>query len=203
VDEFVHDSENVISRRFSQPTSNGDYTHMISAVAWRRMQDLVEDARSKGAQIVRPGSAHETFTAENRVYPPTLVLGAKGSMRAMQEEIFGPILPILTYSSLDEAIAFINARPRPLALYYFDRNSSRIKRVLEQTVSGGVTINDCILHLPQHGLPFGGVGPSGMGAITALTDSRHSRKRRVSCSKTPWSDQFSREHLCHRTLADR
>jgi acyl-CoA reductase-like NAD-dependent aldehyde dehydrogenase len=85
-------------------------------------------------------------------------------MRVMQEEIFGPILPVVTYSSFDDALDFINARPRPLALYYFDRNSSRIKKVLEQTVSGGVTINDCIFHLPQHALPFGGVGPSGMGA---------------------------------------
>jgi coniferyl-aldehyde dehydrogenase len=164
VDEFVRDCQNVISRRFSSPSSNGDYTHMISAAAWCRMRDLVNDAEYEGAQIVRPGSGNETFTAENRVYPPTLVLGAEGSMRVMQEEIFGPILPIVTYSSFEEAIAFVNARPRPLAFYYFDQNSSRIKKVLEQTVSGGVTINDCIFHLPQHGLPFGGVGPSGMGA---------------------------------------
>ena len=85
-------------------------------------------------------------------------------MRVMQEEIFGPILPIVEYSAIDDALAFINARPRPLALYYFDQNSSRIKKVLEQTVSGGVTINDCIFHFVQHQLPFGGVGPSGMGA---------------------------------------
>jgi len=163
VDAFVRDSERVISRRFSPPSS-GDYTHMISVAAWRRMQELVDDARSKGAQIVPVGSTYETFTAESRVYPPTLVLGAEALMRVMQEEIFGPILPVVTYSSLDEAIAFINARPRPLALYYFDQSSSRIKKVLERTVSGGVPINDCIFHLPQHGLPFGGVGPSGMGA---------------------------------------
>jgi coniferyl-aldehyde dehydrogenase len=85
-------------------------------------------------------------------------------MRIMQEEIFGPILPIVTYSSLEDALDFINARPRPLALYYFDRNSSRIRKTLDQIISGGATVNDCIFHFVQHKLPFGGVGPSGMGA---------------------------------------
>ena len=164
VDEFVRHSEAVISKRYSRPASNDDYTHLISQAAWRRMQELVEDARSKGARVVPSNSANETFTAENRIFPPTLVLEADASMRVMQEEIFGPILPVVTYPSLDDALAFINARPRPLALYYFDRDSSRTKKVLEQTVSGGVTVNDCIFHFPQHGLPFGGVGPSGMGA---------------------------------------
>ena len=164
VDEFVRNSKAVISKRYPRPSSNGDYTHLINQSAWRRMRDLVDDARSKGAQVVQPHAGTADFTAENAVFPPTLILGVDGSMRVMQEEIFGPILPVVTYSSFDDALDFINARPRPLALYYFDRNSSRIKKVLEQTVSGGVTINDCIFHLPQHALPFGGVGPSGMGA---------------------------------------
>jgi acyl-CoA reductase-like NAD-dependent aldehyde dehydrogenase len=82
----------------------------------------------------------------------------------MQEEIFGPILPVVTVSSIQDALEFIARRPRPLALYYFDRDPSRIRRVLETSVSGGVTVNDCIFHLPQHELPFGGVGASGMGA---------------------------------------
>jgi len=137
---------------------------MISEAAWQRMHELVEDARSNGAQVLQHRTQNEIPAAGNRVFPPTLVVEAKDSMRVMQEEIFGPILPVVTYSSLDEAIAFINARPRPLALYYFDHNNSRISKVLEQTVSGGATVNDCIFHLPQHGLPFGGVGPSGMGA---------------------------------------
>jgi acyl-CoA reductase-like NAD-dependent aldehyde dehydrogenase len=84
-------------------------------------------------------------------------------MRVMQEEIFGPLLPIVSYDNLDQAIAFVNARPRPLALYYFDNNRSRIERVLDQTVAGGVTINDTLMHIAQDDLPFGGVGPSGMG----------------------------------------
>lgn len=164
VSEFVRHSETVIKKRYPLPSSCEDYTHMISQAAWCRMQDLVDDARKKGAQVVQPDSANATFTAVNRVFPPTLIIGADDSMRVMQEEIFGPILPVVTYSSFDDALDSINARPRPLALYYFDRNAFRIKKVLEQTVSGGVTINDCIFHFPQHGLPFGGVGQSGMGA---------------------------------------
>ena len=81
----------------------------------------------------------------------------------MQEEIFGPVLPVVTYRTLDEAIAYVNARPRPLVLYYFDDDASRQNVVLARTMSGGVTLNDCLYHLGQHNLPFGGVGPSGMG----------------------------------------
>jgi coniferyl-aldehyde dehydrogenase len=164
VQEFVHHAQDIISRRYPRPASNNDYTHMITAAAWQRMQELVDDAAAKGAQVIKPDLTIETFTAENRIFPPALVLNASDSMRLMQEEIFGPVLPVVSYSSLEEALEFINARPRPLAFYYFDRNSSRIEDVLSRTVSGGVTVNDCIFHFPQHGLPFGGVGSSGMGA---------------------------------------
>jgi acyl-CoA reductase-like NAD-dependent aldehyde dehydrogenase len=85
------------------------------------------------------------------------------AMQVMQEEIFGPILPVVPYRTLDEAIAYVNARPNPLALYYFDRDGGRIDRVLDQTLSGGVTINDTLLHIAQDDLPFGGVGESGKG----------------------------------------
>ena len=81
----------------------------------------------------------------------------------MREEIFGPVLPLVPYDTLDDAIAYVNARPRPLALYYFDEDGGRIDRVIARTMSGGVLVNDCLYHLGQHELPFGGVGPSGMG----------------------------------------
>ncbi len=164
MDEFVHKCEEVISKRYPHPASNADYTHLISQTAWERMRDLVDDAQSKGARVLQIDSKHGDVPVGSRFFPPTLILGANDLMRVMQEEIFGPILPIVEYSEIDDALGFINARPPPLALYYFDRNKSRIKKVLEQTVSGGVTINDCIFHFVQHQLPFGGVGPSGMGA---------------------------------------
>jgi coniferyl-aldehyde dehydrogenase len=164
MDEFVHRCETVISKRYPHAASNVDYTHLISHAAWERMRDLVEDAQSKGARVLQVDSKHGDVPVGSRFFPPTLILGANDLMRVMQEEIFGPILPIVEYSVIDDALGFINARPHPLALYYFDRNKSRIKKILERTVSGGVTINDCIFHFVQHQLPFGGVGPSGMGA---------------------------------------
>jgi coniferyl-aldehyde dehydrogenase len=164
VDEFVHKCETILSRRYPQAASNADYTHLISQTAWERMRNLVEDARSKGARVLQFDSHHGDVSARSRFFPPTLIVGADSSMHVMQAEIFGPILPVVTYSSLEDALSLINDRPRPLALYYFDQNRSRIKKVLEQTVSGGAAINDCIFHFAQHQLPFGGVGPSGMGA---------------------------------------
>ena len=160
-DEFVARCEATIAKRYPRSSSNTDYTHMISEQAWGRMNEFVDDARSKGARVIQAASFE---AAGSRSFPPTLIAGADHSMRVMQEEIFGPILPIVAYSSFDEALNFINLRPRPLALYYFDTNKSRVSKVLEQTTSGGVGINDCIFHLVQHRLPFGGVGPSGMGA---------------------------------------
>jgi coniferyl-aldehyde dehydrogenase len=164
MDQFVHQCKTSISKRFPHLASNSDYTHLISQTAWKRMRDLVDDAQSRGAQVIQGGSTQGEVAAGTRYFPPTLIVGADDSMRVMQEEIFGPILPVVKCTSVEDALEFINARSRPLALYYFDRNRTRIRKLLEQTVSGGVTINDCIFHFVQHQLPFGGVGSSGMGA---------------------------------------
>ena len=99
-----------------------------------------------------------------RKIAPVVVTGVTDDMAMMREEIFGPILPVVTYETLDEAIAYVNARPRPLALYYFDSDRTRVDDVMQRTVSGGVSVNDTLLHFAQEGLPFGGIGPSGMGA---------------------------------------
>jgi coniferyl-aldehyde dehydrogenase len=180
LDEFVRKCEKALSKRYPDPATNADYTHLISQAAWERMRDLVEDARSKGARLLQADSKHGDGTTGSQFFPPTLVVGANNSMRVMQAEIFGPVLPIVEYSSIEDALSFINARPRPLALYYFDRNKSRIKKILEQTVSGGVTINDCIFHFVQHQLPFGGVGSSGMGAYHGFEGfSTFSKKKGV------------------------
>ncbi|WP_370249257.1 aldehyde dehydrogenase family protein, partial [Thalassolituus sp.] len=98
-----------------------------------------------------------------RKLPMTLVLNATDNMMVMQEEIFGPILPVIPYDSLEEAIQLVNSKPRPLALYYFDWNQGRANTILATTHSGGVCINDSLSHVPADDLPFGGIGPSGMG----------------------------------------
>jgi coniferyl-aldehyde dehydrogenase len=124
---------------------------------------LVADAIAKGARVVETGAEGARPSPDDRFVPPTLVFRTTDAMTLMREEIFGPVLPVLTYGTLDEALAYVNARPRPLAFYYFDEDSRRVEEVLSRTLSGGVTINDCVYHLGQHNLPFGGVGASGMG----------------------------------------
>jgi coniferyl-aldehyde dehydrogenase len=105
----------------------------------------------------------ERCNSETCIFPPALLLEVDDSMLVMQEEIFGPILPLLTYKKLDDALNYVNDHPHPLALYYFDHSARRVEQVLQSTVSGGATINDVIYHIAQNNLPFGGIGPSGMG----------------------------------------
>jgi coniferyl-aldehyde dehydrogenase len=152
-----------VRHSFPDLAHSPNYTAMASQRGFDRAKSLVEDARSKGAKVVEiaPEGAPD---AGSRKFMPVLVFGATDSMRVMQEEIFGPILPVRTFKTLDEAIDGINARPRPLALYYFDDDSRRIDDVLRRTISGGACINDTLMHFAQEELPFGGVGASGMGA---------------------------------------
>lgn len=106
----------------------------------------------------------EAASSNTRKIAPVVLTDVTDTMSIMQEEIFGPILPVMPYDTLDEAIAYVNAHPRPLALYYFDTDKTRVARVLERTTSGGATINDTLLHVAQEDVPFGGIGPSGMGS---------------------------------------
>lgn len=137
-----------------------DYTAILNTHHYERLTGLVHDAEAQGAQAIRLG---QDAPAEH-LLAPVLLLNVTPDMAVMQEEIFGPILPVLTYQHLDEAIAFINARPRPLALYYFGDNRVERNKLLKRTVSGNVTLNGTLLHYAQDDLPFGGVGDSGMGA---------------------------------------
>jgi coniferyl-aldehyde dehydrogenase len=141
---------------------NLDYTAIIDDAHFQRLIDCVADAKSKGATIV-PLADKAVTDPSRRIFPPVALLGCNTSMRVMREEIFGPILPILPYRELGDALAQINSRERPLALYLFDTDRQRIDHVLDQTVSGGVTINDTLFHAAQDNLPFGGVGASGTG----------------------------------------
>src|SRR5690606_4926294 len=144
--------------------SNPDYTAIISARHHERLHALVDEAREHGATIVEVNPAGEALGKSDRKFAPTLVLNADPSTRLMREEIVGPILPIIEYDRVGDAITYVNERDRPLALYWFGRDRENRKRILHETVSGGVTINDCLLHIAQENQPFGGVGPSGMGA---------------------------------------
>ena len=159
--EFVEHARRIVTARYRNIES-ADYTAIIDAAAFERLTHAILDARRRGAQVVQllPGKAWDAAT---RKIAPHLVLDPPLDCELMQREIFGPVLPVLGYEQLDEAVQFINARPRPLAFYPFSRRRARIRYLLEHVMSGGVSVNDALWHVGQHDLPFGGVGASGMG----------------------------------------
>ncbi|MDA8449024.1 coniferyl aldehyde dehydrogenase [Acidovorax sp. NCPPB 3859] len=143
---------------------NPDYTAIVSDRHRQRLLALLDEARAEGARIVEVNPAQEDFSAGTRKLPPALVLGCTPRMRLLQEEIFGPVLPIVEVAGTDAAIAHVRAGDPPLALYWFGRDRVAEGRVLGGTLAGGVTVNDCLWHLAQEHQPFGGVGSSGQGA---------------------------------------
>jgi len=162
--EFVEQLTSAFSGMYRSIGENQDYTSIISDQQYQRLRTYLDDAAGKGAKIIEINPAGEALDPARRKLPLHLIMGADDSMRVMQEEIFGPILPIVPYRELDQAITFINSRPRPLALYYFGNESAARQEVLEQTHSGGVVFNDALFHVAIDDMPFGGIGPSGMGA---------------------------------------
>lgn len=165
VSPFVEAAKAAIGKMYPTIKDNGDYTAIINQRHFERIQGLIADAKAKGAEIIEINPAKEDFTQqEHRKIPPTLILGATDDMGVMQEEIFGPVLPIKTYETIGGAIEYVNAHPRPLGLYYFGEDEAESEALLSRTHSGGVTINDVIFHVSMHDLPFGGVGASGIGA---------------------------------------
>ena len=153
-----------IARLYPTLRDNPDYTAIISDRHYQRLRDMIAEARDAGADVVEINPAGEELGSTSRKLLPTLVSNAGSNLRLMREEIFGPVLPIVEYAGIDEAIDHVNRADRPLALYWFGRDSGNRQRILRETIAGGVTINDCMLHLVQENQPFGGVGASGMGA---------------------------------------
>jgi coniferyl-aldehyde dehydrogenase len=138
------------------------YTSIIDEKSYRRLRATLDDAQQKGATLVPlvPGA---TFNDQLRKIPPHLILNVNDNMTVMKEEIFGPLFPVKTYRSLDEAITYVNSKDRPLGFYLFTNDGRIQEDVLYRTISGGVTINNCVMHVAQHDMPFGGIGASGMG----------------------------------------
>lgn len=148
-----------IQNRYPQLMSNQDYSAIISEDHKNRLLDLLEDAKRKGADVQMLGD----LKPQSRKIPLALVFNVDPSMRIMQEELFGPILPVMTYGHFKEAIQWINRLPNPLALYYFGADKDEIEALKKQTLSGSLSINETIIHIAVDDLPFGGVGASGMG----------------------------------------
>lgn len=159
---FIDSARRVFAAMYPDLANNNDYTSIVSPRHFSRLQELAALALQEGASAV-PLSDMAPDAATRR-FPPVLLTGVQDSMRVMKEEIFGPILPVMSYGAIDEAIGYVNAHPRPLALYLFEKNRATIDKVMHNTVAGGVSINDTLLHIAQDDLPFGGIGASGMGA---------------------------------------
>jgi coniferyl-aldehyde dehydrogenase len=157
---FVEEMKKYVAEHYGEVAANPDYSSIVNAGQYARLKGYLDQAHAAGAKIVELAAGD----AGQRVLPPTLVLDAREDLALMQDEIFGPILPLVGVDSVDAAVAYVNARPRPLALYHFDHDKARTRRVLERTTAGGVSVNDTVMHFAQSALPFGGVGPSGMGA---------------------------------------
>lgn len=161
---FIEAYKAAVGRLYATLSNNPDYTAIVDERHYRRIRDLIDDAAERGAAVHEINPARETLDAGIRKIAPVALGNVPDHALAMQEEIFGPVLPVVAYESLEDACRFINARPRPLALYLFSHDRSAVNAVLERTVSGGVCVNDTLLHCVQEELPFGGVGASGMGA---------------------------------------
>jgi coniferyl-aldehyde dehydrogenase len=162
VNAFVAAYRDAVSIAYPGGASDVAYASIVSQRHYDRLTNLVSDAAGKGARIVEIGE--RTGEQRARTMQPTVILGATSDMTVMQQEIFGPVLPILAYKELGDAIAYVNALARPLALYIFSDHRSTVDSVLARTTSGNVSVNDTLLHYAQDDLPFGGVGASGMGA---------------------------------------
>jgi len=150
-------------RMFGTEPANKDYTSIISDRHLARLAALVADAEAKGATVLQAATADDPNWKARRKFPPTILLGVRPEMTVMQEEIFGPLLPLVPYRERSEPIAYVNAHDRPLALYWFGHDRAARDEVLARTISGGVTVNDCLFHFTQINQPMGGVGPSGSG----------------------------------------
>ena len=177
--EFVSEAKSAVGSMFPTIRDNPDYTAVIADRHYDRIKGYVEDARAKGAEIIEINPAGEDFSQqEHRKIPPTLILNPTDDMLVMQEEIFGPVLPVMTYKTVAEAIGYVNAHDRPLGLYYFGDDTTEEAQVMARTTSGGVTVNDVIFHVAQEELPFGGVGPSGMGSYHGVDGFREFSHRK-------------------------
>ena len=160
---FVQHAQAAVAALYPRLSSNPDYTSIASDQHHARLQLMLEDARSQGAELIELNPGGGALPAGSRKIAPTLVLNPTPTMRVCQEEIFGPLLPLVSYASLDEAIRYVKARPRPLALYCFSRDRGFIREVIERTESGSVGVNTVVRHAGQTELPFGGTGESGFG----------------------------------------
>jgi len=162
VAEFVKEYRNEFNRRYPAAMQNDDYSNIVDDRQYGRLKLWLEDAKQKGVQIETMQDGSSLDDQRHRMLPH-LLLNVSDDMQLMQDEIFGPLLPILPYDTIDDAISYIKARPHPLALYIMSFDNHTQQKIQRETISGGIAINDTIMHVAAEDAPFGGVGPAGMG----------------------------------------
>ncbi|MGB1068970.1 MAG: coniferyl aldehyde dehydrogenase [Henriciella sp.] len=203
--EFVGYAQGAVEKMF--PTGlkdNDDYTSVVNQRHYDRLNSYIDDAREKGAEIVEINPTGDNFTQQpSHKMAPHLVLNPTDDMKVMQDEIFGPILPVKTYKNTEDAVRYVNEHDRPLGLYYFGEDASERDMVLNSTTSGGVTVNDVVFHVAQEDLPFGGVGPSGMGSYHGIDGFREFSHKKAIYTQTgsemlammrpPYGDAFRKQ----------
>ncbi|MBF9233506.1 coniferyl aldehyde dehydrogenase [Microvirga alba] len=172
LDTFITQFGASVARFYPSGPTSRDYTSIVNDRHYDRLKNLIEDARTRGARVIEVGVTPERAAERARTLAPTLIVGAGDDAAIMREEIFGPILPVRSYRTIDEVIDYVNARPRPLALYYFGARDADCEKLLARTTSGNVGINNTMIHVAQDDLPFGGIGPSGMGAYHGIEGFR-------------------------------
>ena len=160
LEAFVNSVRAQVERYWPEAARNPQYTSVINERHLARLRGYVEEARTKGVRVVTIGPEAE---AGSRRLAPTLILDPPDDLAVMREEIFGPVLPVKTYGAFEEAIAYVNQHDRPLALYLFTKSSRTADTILRRTVSGAACVNDTLMHIVAEDLPFGGIGPSGIG----------------------------------------
>ena len=164
-EDFISQSKKVVTEMYPSLKENPDYTSVINQRHYDRLQGYIEEAKEKGFEVVEINPSNEDFSQQaHHKIPPTLIVDPDDSLSVMKEEIFGPILSVKTYENIEDTVDYINSKDRPLGLYYFGDDKEEMQNVLENTTSGGVTINDVVFHVGQDNAPFGGVGPSGTGS---------------------------------------
>jgi coniferyl-aldehyde dehydrogenase len=168
--EIIAAAQKAIAQMYPNILDNPQYTSVINQRHYQRLNGYLAEANERGQKIIAINPANEDFSKQQGTMkiPPTLIPEPADDLRMMEEELFGPLLPIRTYRSFEETISYINSKPRPLAAYYFGEDKQEENALVSLTTSGGVCINDVIMHVAQEDLPFGGVGPSGMGAYHGL-----------------------------------
>ena len=168
--EVIAAAQKAVAQMYPKLLDNPQYTSVINERHYQRLNGYLAEANERGQKIIPINPASEDFGAQQGTLkiPPTLIPEPADDLRMMEEELFGPLLPIRTYSNFEETISYINSKPRPLAAYYFGEDKQEEAALINRTTSGGMCINDVVMQVAQEDLPFGGVGPSGMGSYHGL-----------------------------------